>query len=119
MIHCGLADAADGPDLTGVDSVGPACTGTAAASRTDVAGRLSQDVYANRGDGQVSVPGASALLRHACGHKLANDGRDTRAVQHYLRHKNIQHTVRYTRTVAGAVQRASGVIEVQALATAM
>ena len=33
---------------------------------------------------------------HACGYKLANDGQDTRAVQHYLGHKNIQHTVRYT-----------------------
>ena len=26
----------------------------------------------------------------------ADDGQDTRAVQHYLGHKNIQHTVRYT-----------------------
>jgi type 1 fimbriae regulatory protein FimB/type 1 fimbriae regulatory protein FimE len=33
---------------------------------------------------------------HACGYKLANDGHDTRALQHYLGHKNIQHTVRYT-----------------------
>jgi type 1 fimbriae regulatory protein FimB/type 1 fimbriae regulatory protein FimE len=32
-------------------------------------------------------------LRHACGYKLANDGQDTRAIQHYLGHKNIQHTV--------------------------
>ena len=36
------------------------------------------------------------VLRHACGYKLANDGRDTRALQHYLGHKNIMHTVRYT-----------------------
>jgi type 1 fimbriae regulatory protein FimB/type 1 fimbriae regulatory protein FimE len=36
------------------------------------------------------------MLRHACGFKLANDGHDTRSVQHYLGHKNIQHTVRYT-----------------------
>ncbi len=36
------------------------------------------------------------MLRHACGYKLANDGRDTPAIQHYLGHKNIQHTVRYT-----------------------
>lgn len=36
------------------------------------------------------------MLRHACGFKLANDGHDTRAIQHYLGHKNIQHTVRYT-----------------------
>lgn len=36
------------------------------------------------------------MLRHACGYKLANEGHDTRALQHYLGHKNIQHTVRYT-----------------------
>ena len=36
------------------------------------------------------------MLRHATGYKLANDGRDTRALQHYLGHKNIMHTVRYT-----------------------
>ena len=36
------------------------------------------------------------MLRHACGFKLANDGHDTRALQHYLGHKNIQHTVKYT-----------------------
>jgi type 1 fimbriae regulatory protein FimB/type 1 fimbriae regulatory protein FimE len=36
------------------------------------------------------------MLRHACGYALANAGRDTRALQAYLGHKNIQHTVRYT-----------------------
>jgi integrase len=36
------------------------------------------------------------MLRHACGFKLANDGVDTRALQAYLGHRNIQHTVRYT-----------------------
>jgi len=36
------------------------------------------------------------MLRHACGFKLANDGVDTRALQAYLGHKSIQHTVRYT-----------------------
>jgi type 1 fimbriae regulatory protein FimB/type 1 fimbriae regulatory protein FimE len=36
------------------------------------------------------------MLRHATGYKLANDGRDTRSLQHYLGHKNITHTVRYT-----------------------
>ena len=40
------------------------------------------------------------MLRHACGYKLANDGHDTRALQHYLGHKNIQHTVRYTEMAA-------------------
>jgi site-specific recombinase XerD len=36
------------------------------------------------------------MLRHACGFALSNAGHDTRALQAYLGHKNIQHTVRYT-----------------------
>ena len=36
------------------------------------------------------------MLRHACGFYLANKGVDTRTIQAYLGHKNIQHTVRYT-----------------------
>ena len=35
-------------------------------------------------------------LRHACGYYLASKGHDTRAIQDYLVHKNIQYTVRYT-----------------------
>ena len=45
---------------------------------------------------KVPFPIHPHMLRHACGFKLANDGHDTRALQHYLGHKNIQHTVRYT-----------------------
>jgi site-specific recombinase XerD len=40
------------------------------------------------------------MLRHAAGFKLGNDGYDTRALQHYLGHKNIQHTCRYTELAA-------------------
>jgi type 1 fimbriae regulatory protein FimE len=36
------------------------------------------------------------MLRHATGYKLANDGQDTRAIQQYLGHRNIQNTTRYT-----------------------
>jgi len=36
------------------------------------------------------------MLRHGCGYKLANEGHDTRGLQAYLGHRNIQHTVRYT-----------------------
>jgi site-specific recombinase XerD len=35
------------------------------------------------------------MLRHGCGYALANAGHDTRALQAWLGHKNIQHTVRY------------------------
>jgi len=37
------------------------------------------------------------------GYKLANDGHQTRSLQAYLGHKNIQHTVRYTEIVADAI----------------
>ncbi len=40
------------------------------------------------------------MLRHSTGYYLANRGNDTRLVQDYLGHKNINHTVRYTRTAA-------------------
>lgn len=36
------------------------------------------------------------MLRHATGYKLANDAQDTRAIQQFMGHKNIGHTVRYT-----------------------
>ena len=44
----------------------------------------------------IAFPVHPHMLRHDCGFKLANDGHDTRAIQHCLGHKNIQHTVRYT-----------------------
>lgn len=40
------------------------------------------------------------MLRHSCGFALANKGKDTRLIQDFLGHKNIAHTVRYTRTAA-------------------
>jgi site-specific recombinase XerD len=44
----------------------------------------------------ISFQVHSHMLRHATGYKLAGDGHDTRSIQDYLGHKNIQHTVRYT-----------------------
>ena len=38
------------------------------------------------------------MLRHACGFALADQGTDTRLIQDYLGHRNIQHTVKYTAT---------------------
>lgn len=35
-------------------------------------------------------------LRHATGYALADRGLDTRSIQDFLGHRNIQHTVRYT-----------------------
>lgn len=44
----------------------------------------------------IKFPVHPHMLRHATGFYLANAGHDTRAIQLYLGHKNIQHTVRYT-----------------------
>ncbi len=47
-------------------------------------------------DAELAFKAHPHMLRHACGYALANSGHDTRALQAYLGHKNIQHTVRYT-----------------------
>ena len=44
----------------------------------------------------IAFPVHPHQLRHACGYYLAAQGHDTRAIQDYLGHKNIHHTVRYT-----------------------
>jgi type 1 fimbriae regulatory protein FimB/type 1 fimbriae regulatory protein FimE len=49
----------------------------------------------------IEFPVHPHMLRHATGYYLANAGQDTRAIQLYLGHKNIQHTVRYTELAAG------------------
>jgi len=40
------------------------------------------------------------VLRHSTGYALANKGHDTRLIQDFLGHRNIQHTQIYTRTAA-------------------
>jgi len=40
------------------------------------------------------------MLRHACGYKLVDDGRDKRSLQHYLGYKRIMHTVSPHRVVS-------------------
>jgi integrase len=68
---------------------------------TERGGQFTADAI-NR---QVKTIGARAglpfpihthMLRHGCGYALANAGHDTRAIQAWLGHANIQHTVRYT-----------------------
>ena len=50
--------------------------------------------YGERAD--LPLPAHPHMLRHACGFALADQGADTRLIQDYLGHRNIQHTVRYT-----------------------
>jgi type 1 fimbriae regulatory protein FimB/type 1 fimbriae regulatory protein FimE len=75
----------DGPYLFASERGGPMTDSNARkmVARAGVAAKLGFPVHPH-------------MLRHACGFKLANDGHDTRALQHYLGHKNISHTVRYT-----------------------
>jgi len=44
----------------------------------------------------LGMPIHPHMLRHSTGFKLADDGQDTRAIQHYLGHRNIQYTTIYT-----------------------
>jgi len=44
----------------------------------------------------LSFPVHAHMLRHGTGYYLANRGTDTRIIQSYLGHNQIQHTVRYT-----------------------
>ena len=41
------------------------------------------------------------MLRHSTGFYLANKGIDTRSIQAYMGHANIQNTVRYTELAPG------------------
>jgi type 1 fimbriae regulatory protein FimB/type 1 fimbriae regulatory protein FimE len=59
--------------------------------------RLGREAFARLGAvARFSFAVHPHMLRHACGFQLANKGIDTRALQAYLGHKNIQHTVKYT-----------------------
>jgi len=53
----------------------------------------------------LSVDARPHMLRHACGFALADQGADTRLIQDYLGHRNIQHTVRYTATNPARFER--------------
>ena len=44
----------------------------------------------------IPFPVCPHMLRHSTGHTLASKGRDTRSLQVYLGHVNIQHTTLYT-----------------------
>jgi len=45
---------------------------------------------------KLAFPVHPHMLRHSTGYKLANDGQDTRSLAHYLGHRNLQSTARYT-----------------------
>jgi hypothetical protein len=51
------------------------------------------------------------MLRHACGFDLAHRGTDTRLIQGFLGHKNIQHTVKYTEGGIGSRNSLSQILK--------
>jgi type 1 fimbriae regulatory protein FimB/type 1 fimbriae regulatory protein FimE len=64
--------------------------------------RTAHNIIARAGErAEFSFPIHPHMLRHATGYYLASNGQDTRAIQAYLGHKNIQHTVRYTELSPG------------------
>jgi integrase len=90
-----------GPELRALRRLQRDYTASAYVFTTERRGPLTDSavrkILARAGDAAgLGFPVHPHMLRHACGYKLANDGHDTRAIQHYLGHRNIQHTVRYT-----------------------
>jgi integrase len=57
---------------------------------------FAQSVERAGSEAKLGFKAHAHVLRHACGYALANSGHDTRALQAYLAHRNIQHTVRYS-----------------------
>jgi site-specific recombinase XerD len=68
-------------------------------------GKISPDVIARVVDRAAIAAGLAFhvhphMLRHSAGYMLANEGTDTRLIQGFLGHRNIQNTVRYTQLSA-------------------
>jgi site-specific recombinase XerD len=64
-------------------------------SRLNARGHGYQRMVARVGEAAgFPVPDSLAMLRHSCGYKLANDGRETRAIQGYAGHRSIVSTQR-------------------------
>jgi integrase len=64
--------------------------------------RTARHIIARAGElAELPFPVHPHMLRHATGYYLAANGQDTRAIQAYMGHKNIQHTVRYTELAPG------------------
>ncbi len=68
--------------------------------RAPILPRRSRRPGGKMGNCKWRPPENPHMLRHSTGYKLANDGHDTRALQHTLGHKNIQTTMRDTKLSA-------------------
>ncbi len=80
-----MRDYTDTPYVFVTERKGPMTTGAV------------RKVVARSGEvAKIGFPVHPHMLRHSTGYYLASKGHDTRAIQAYLGHRNIQHTVRYT-----------------------
>jgi len=71
-------------------------------TQTGIGGYAHAD---DKNDAGLPLHAHPHMLRHACGYALADQGADTRLIQDYLGHRNIQHTVRYTASNPARFQR--------------
>ena len=86
-----MRDYPDTPYIFVTERKGPMTTGAV------------RKVIARAGElADISFPVHPHMLRHSTGYYLASKGHDTRAIQAYLGHRNIAHTVRYTELAADA-----------------
>jgi len=92
----------DRDEVTGLRKLRAAGDGGQWVFVSERGGPLSPDMVARIVEraGQVAGLGLHVhphMLRHSAGYMLANSGTDTRLIQDFLGHANIQNTVRYTR----------------------
>ena len=100
VLRCkGSKDTLEKDEVAALKKLGPQASGPVFASERG--GRVSENSFHKIVQRAGIKAGLGAhihphMLRHSCGFALANKGHDTRALQAYLGHRNIQHTVRYT-----------------------
>jgi type 1 fimbriae regulatory protein FimE len=62
-----------------------------------LAPKTLQDIVQRAGEkAGLPMPIHPHMLRHACGYKMANDGRDLRAIMDYLGHRTLSQVLKYT-----------------------
>jgi type 1 fimbriae regulatory protein FimB/type 1 fimbriae regulatory protein FimE len=92
----------DRDEVTGLRKLKAASDGAAYVFTSERGGPLSADMVARvvQRAGEAAGLGLHVhphMLRHSAGYALANEGVDTRLIQDFLGHANIQNTVRYTK----------------------
>ena len=95
---CASVHPLHGPELRALrplQGAGPYVFVTEAGTPTTTAWFLRMVQRTGRA-AKLPFPVHPHMLRHSTGYKLANDGADTRSLAHYLGHRNLQSTARYT-----------------------